>query len=222
MEIAFNFVHLIFVGFVALFPPVNPIGTALIVDPLLRGLDSKARRLASSRIALYCFIICGTTMLVGSWLFKLFGISLPVVQVAGGILICKMGWQFLSSDAGVKESQSSSAPERASGDIDGILFYPLAFPMTTGAGTISVILTLSAHAHTNGAWPTYFLNLGALFAAITTMCVLIYLSYAYTPTLLRKIGPRGEQIVNRLSAFLVFCVGIQIAVVGITHLVAGN
>jgi multiple antibiotic resistance protein len=220
MTIAFNFIHLIFVGFVALFPPVNPIGTALIVDPLLRGLDNKARKGAASRIAFYCFVICGSTMLIGSWLFKLFGISLPVVQVAGGILICKMGWQFLSSDSGVKESQSSTAPDRASGDIEGILFYPLAFPMTTGAGTISVILTLSAHAHTNGeAWPNYFLNLGALFAAIAAMCILIYLSYAFTPALLRKVGPRGEQIVNRLSAFLVFCVGIQIAVGGITSLV---
>jgi multiple antibiotic resistance protein len=223
MEVGFNFIHLIFVGFVALFPPVNPIGTALIVDPLLRGLDTRARKVAASRIALYCFVICGSTMLIGSWLFKLFGISLPVVQVAGGILICKMGWQFLSSDAGVKESQSVSAPDRATGDIEGILFYPLAFPMTTGAGTISVILTLSAHAHTNEAeWTTYFLNLGALFAAIFAMCLLIYLSYAFTPTLLRKLGPRGEQIVNRLSAFLVFCVGIQIAVGGITHLIVTN
>jgi multiple antibiotic resistance protein len=225
MELTLNFVHLIFVSFVALFPPVNPIGTALIVDPLLRGLDSRARKVAATRIALYCFVICGGAMLIGSWIFKLFGISLPVVQVAGGILICKMGWQFLSSDSDVKESQSATAPDRAPGDVEGILFYPLAFPMTTGAGTISVILTLSAHAHTNPAkedWGAYFLNEGALFSAIIAMCILIYLSYAYTPKLLKSVGSRGEQIVNRLSAFLVFCVGIQIAVGGITHLIVTN
>jgi multiple antibiotic resistance protein len=222
MEMALGFLHLVFLGFVALFPPVNPIGTALIVDPLLRGLDSSGRKAASRRIALYCFVICASAMLIGSWLFKLFGISLPVVQVAGGILICRMGWQFLSSDAGdsgAKESQSASVPNRAPGDVEGILFYPLAFPMTTGAGTISVLLTLSAHAHSRVGLTTYFLNLGALFAAIVAMCILIYLSYAFTPALLRGLGPRGEQIVNRLSAFLVFCVGIQIAVGGITHLV---
>jgi len=174
MEDVLIFFHLVFVGFVALFPPVNPIGTALI----------------------------------GSWLFKLFGISLPVVQLAGGILICKMGWQFLSSDGstngGPKESQSGNTPERGTGEIDGILFYPLAFPMTTGAGTISVLLTLSAHAHsgqTSGGYAAYFLNLGSLFLAIILMCVAIYLSYAFTPALLRKLGARGEQIVNRLSAF---------------------
>jgi multiple antibiotic resistance protein len=221
METALSFLHLIFLGFVALFPPVNPIGTALVVDPLLRGLDHKDRKSAARRIALYCFVICGTATLVGSWLFKLFGISIPVVQVAGGILICKMGWQLLSSDDngnGVKESQSANAPDRAPGDIEGILFYPLAFPMTTGAGTISVLLTLSAHGHFHVGWSAYFLNLGALFAAVILMCILIYMSYAFTPALLRRLGPRGEQIVNRLSAFLVFCVGLQILVEGITHL----
>jgi multiple antibiotic resistance protein len=221
MAMALSFLHLIFVGFVALFPPVNPIGTALIVDPLLRGLDSKTRKMVSFRIATYCFIICSVATITGSWIFKLFGISLPVVQLAGGILICKMGWQFLSSDDGAKESESKEAPDRSPGDVDGILFYPLAFPMTTGAGTISVLLTLSAHGQANGI-SEYFVNLVALLAAITMMCFVIYFSYAFTPALLRKLGARGEQIVNRLSAFLVFCVGIQIGVEGIIHLIHSN
>jgi multiple antibiotic resistance protein len=221
MQASLNFLHLVFVGFVALFPPVNPIGTALIVDPLLRGLDSKSRKFFSSQIAFYCFIICASTILIGSFIFKLFGISLPVVQLAVGILICKMGWQFLSSDHGVKESESANPPDRASSNIQGLLFYPLAFPMTTGAGTISVLLTLSAHARSSGGIENYVMNLGSLFSAIVAMCILIYLSYAFTPTLLRKLGTRGEQILNRLSAFLVFCVGIQIAVGGITNLVNG-
>jgi multiple antibiotic resistance protein len=220
MEIFLSFTHLAFVGFVALFPPVNPIGTALVVDPLLRGLTPSARKLASFRIAFYCFVVCACATLIGSWIFKLFGISLAVVQLAGGILICKMGWQLLSSDEGegVKESESKNAPTRAPGDVEGILFYPLAFPMTTGAGTISVLLTLSAHSHANQL-SSYAATLSSLFVAILLMCLVIYLSYAFTPTLLRKLGPRGEQIVNRLSAFLVFCVGIQIGVDGLTHLI---
>jgi multiple antibiotic resistance protein len=155
---------------------------------------------------------------MGSWIFKLFGISLPVVQLAGGILICKMGWDFLSSKDSAKEEASATAPERAPGDVEGIIFYPLAFPMTTGAGTISVLLTLSAHASGTGGLNSYVMNLGSLFLAVVAMCIVIYLSYAFTPALLQRLGPRGEQIVNRLSAFLVFCVGIQIAVGGITHL----
>jgi len=217
MEIFFSFINLVFVGFVALFPPVNPIGTALFVDPLLRGLDPQQRRLASREITFYCLIICTSTALVGSWLFKLFGISLPVVQIAGGILICKMGFQLLSSNGTPGEAVTLSPSERGSSDFKDVLFYPIAFPMTTGAGTISVLLTLSAHGHAS-VLSVYLINLSALIVAILLMCLLIFLSYAYTPALLRRLGSRGEQVLNRLSAFLVFCVGIQIATRGIGHI----
>jgi multiple antibiotic resistance protein len=212
-----KFVHLAFVGFFALFPPVNPIGTALMMDPLLHGLDGRGRKAAALRITIYCFTICTGAVLGGGWLLRLFGVSLPVVQLAGGILICKMGWDLLSSGESAKESGPASATHDLNA-IEGRLFYPVAFPMTTGAGTISVLLTLSAHAQTD-PWSAYVQDFGALLVAIVLMCILIYLCYAYTPWLLGRLGARGEQIVNRLSAFLVFCVGIQIAVSGISNLV---
>ena len=214
-----GFIHLILVGFVTLFAPVNPIGTAILVEPILRDLDGHARRAASFRIAIYCFIICVGTILIGSWLLKLFGISLPVVQVAGGILICKMGWEQLSSGQSIKESQTLPEEQSAWTRVEDLLFYPLSFPMTTGAGTISVLLTLTAHASPDEDWQLFVMNLSALFVAISAMSVLIYLSYAFTPALLRRLGPRGEQILNRLSAFLVFCVGIQIGVGGVVNLI---
>jgi multiple antibiotic resistance protein len=217
-----SFIHLVFVGFVALFPPVNPIGKALVVDPLLRGLGSSARKIAAFKITFYCFIVCAVAALAGSWLFRLFGISIPVVQVAGGIMICKMGWQLLSADAGVTQplGMSKDTPSHAVQQMDGSLFYPIAFPVTTGAGTISVLLTLSAHGHAQGL-ETYFLNLSALFVAIVLMCIVIFMSYAFTPAFLHRIGQQGQQIVNSLSAFLVFCVGIQIVAEGVTTLMKG-
>ena len=149
MQYLLPFLHLVFVGFISLFPPVNPPGSALMINPLLKGLKVSERKNASLRIALYAFMICSTTIFFGSWIFKLFGISLPVVQVAGGILICKMGWDLLSADDTGKGEQEASEPKDASSAVEDILFYPLSFPMTTGAGTISVLLTLSAHGHDN-------------------------------------------------------------------------
>lgn len=216
----FPFLHLIFVGFISLFPAVNPVGSAFIVDPLLTGLDLKERRAAAKKVALYCLVICSVSVLIGSWILKLFGISIPIVQLAGGIMICRMGWQLLTSDDAIKGNQESARPERKAGDIDNLLFYPVAFPMTTGAGTISVLLTLSAHEENNDL-SVHFLNLAGLFVAILMMCILIYICYANTPRLIKRLGPRGEQIVNRLSAFLVFCIGMQIASAGIRTLLKG-
>lgn len=211
------FLHLIFVGFITLFPAVNPIGSAFIVDPLLAGLNLSERRGAAKKISFYCFLICSVTVLVGSWILKLFGISLSIVQLAGGIMICRMGWQLLTSDDAVKGDKEKARPERRAGEIDNLLFYPVAFPMTTGAGTISVLLTLSAREETSQL-TLHLLNLGGIFVAIFLMCALIYICYANTPRLIKRLGPRGEQIVNRLSAFLVFCIGMQIASAGIRAL----
>lgn len=188
-----------------------------MIDPLLKDLQGPERKNASLKIALYAFLICSTTVFFGSWIFKLFGISLPVVQLAGGILICKMGWDLLSSNDSGKGSEETAGPANLSEKIGDILFYPLAFPMTTGAATISVLLTLSAQGHDN-VLSAYLTHLSALMVSITLMCLLVYFCYSYTHALIQRLGPRGSQVLNRLSAFLVFCVGIQIAVEGITNL----
>lgn len=77
MQTAATFLNLVLVGFVSLFPPVNPLGTAFIVDPFLSGLDRDQRKAAAFKIAFYCFVICGATIVAGSWIFQLFGISAP-------------------------------------------------------------------------------------------------------------------------------------------------
>jgi multiple antibiotic resistance protein len=216
MRFDLPFLHTIFIGFLSLFPVVNPIGSAFIVDPLLGGLDFTERKKVAKKVALYCLAICTISALIGSWILKLFGISIPIVQLAGGLMICRMGWQLLTSDDQVKGEKETARPDRRPGDIDNILFYPISFPMTTGAGTISVILTLSAHEDKDLL--EHVLNLGALFLAIIAICLLIYICYANTARLIHRLGPRGEQIVNRLSAFLVLCIGMQIAWAGIKAL----
>jgi multiple antibiotic resistance protein len=218
MQFDLPFLHLVFIGFLSLFPAVNPVGSAFIVDPLLSGLNMQERKRAAKKVAFFCLSICIISALIGSWILKLFGISIPIVQLAGGIMICRMGWQLLTSEDSVKGNKETARPDRHIGDIEGILFYPIAFPMTTGAGTISVLLTLSAHEGERTIMD-HFLNLGALFVAIVLMCFLIYICYANAPRLIHRLGPRGEQIVNRLSAFLVFCIGMQIAYSGVHALI---
>jgi multiple antibiotic resistance protein len=217
MQLDFPFLQLVFTGFISLFPAVNPVGSAFIVDPLLSGLNRPERRAASKRIAFYCFLICTVSILIGTYIMELFGISIPIVQLAGGLMICRMGWQLLTTEDAIKSSKETAQPERKAGDIENILFYPVSFPMTTGAGTISVLLTLSAHGEDIDL-SKHLVKLVALFVAVLLICLLIYICYTNTPRLIKRLGPRGEQIVNRLSAFLVFCIGMQIASAGIRTL----
>jgi multiple antibiotic resistance protein len=157
---------------------------------------------------------------VGHWILGLFGISIPVIQLAGGIMICKIGWEFLSADA--KDDQEEEKPEAKQLEkihsIENKIFYPITFPITTGAGTIAVLFTLSAHTASTDL-SVYMVNIGALFVSVIGICILIFIFYLNTNRLIGYIGSRNEVIINRLMAFLIFCVGLQIAAGGIVHLV---
>jgi len=213
-----SFVNLLFIGIIALFPVVNPIGSAFIVSPYFATLTSAEKKLAVRKITLYAFLICTVSLFAGHWILELFGISIPVIQLAGGIMICKMGWELLSSN----KKDSSTAKDNMN-ELSGLsaiqdkLFYPITFPVTTGAGTISVLFTLSAHSASEDT-STYITNTAAILISIIIMCALVYIFYLNTKTIIHFLGANGEMIVNRISAFLIFCVGLQIAVTGIKSL----
>ncbi|TWR25164.1 MarC family protein [Mucilaginibacter pallidiroseus] len=211
------FINLVFIGIIALFPVVNPVGSAFMVSPFFEYLSTRDRKRAVIKIALYAFLICIVSLFAGQSILRLFGISIPIVQLAGGIMICKMGWEFLSSDAKETtdtEDLTQNDDISAYHHISGKLFYPITFPATTGAGTISVLFTLSAHGEAFGS-PQYYINTGAILVSILVMCILIYVFYLNTRKIIQLLGPNGENVINRISAFLIFCVGLQIGFTGL-------
>ncbi len=214
------FVHLMFIGIIALFPVVNPLGTAFIVMPYFHGVTHAERKRAVRKITAYAFGICTVALFAGHWIMELFGISIPVVQLAGGIMICKFGWEFLAArDETPGESKPESNPGANYHHLETQLFYPITFPITTGAGTMSVLFTLSAHGTTTySSVSAYLLDMGAIQLAIVVMCALIYVFYLNAEALVRILGNEGEKIFNRIIAFLIFCVGLQIAVSGAKEL----
>lgn len=219
-EYIHSFLHLLFLSTVALFPVINPVGSAFIISPYMDGLDKKARRNAVKKITLYAFILCTVVLFAGHWILELFGISIPVIQLAGGIMICKIGWDSLTT--GNSQGAEDAAKEHtASGEsfenLQDKLFYPLTFPITTGAGVISVLFTLGAHSE-NASTVSYLINTSAILTAIIVMCILIFIFYLKTKTILQYFGSHTELYINRIMAFLIFCVGLQIAITGIKAL----
>jgi multiple antibiotic resistance protein len=198
-----SLIHLLFIGIIALFPVVNPIGSAFTVNPYFTNLTRAQKKNAVKKIALYAFPICIVSLFAGHWILELFGISIPVIQLAGDMMICKTGWEFLSTGTGpLKHSSSGDPNDSLSYDcLQDRLFFPITF--TTGAGTISVLFTLSAHS-ANDNFTNYLLNTGAFVLSIIIMCALVFFFYLNTKTLLRYMGSNGEKIVNRIVAFPIF------------------
>ena len=136
-------------------------------------------------------------------------------------MICKIGWEFLSSDKQPETTPTDKTNLKQVTLIENKLFYPITFPITTGAGTIAVLFTLSTQGGDTKEFSQYLLNNGALLISIIGICMLIFIFFVNANRLINYIGSRNEKIVNRLMAFLIFCVGLQIAVGGITHLIKG-
>lgn len=197
-------------GFTSLFPLVNPIGTALIINPFLSNIPFTDKKSHIITICFYSFTLGLSALLLGSWCLRFMGISIPTTQLAGGLVIAHMGLNMLNQ----KNSPDDNG-ERPTKLTDS-LFFPLAFPLTVGPGTVSVLITLSAHAH-NGPISQVFLRMGVLAASFFAVMTVTYFCFMYSDVVIRRIGPQGSLVMNRLMAFLVFCIGLQLAITGVTH-----
>src|SRR5262245_43691164 len=191
----------------ALFPVVNPPGSALVFLGLTRGATSDIRRLLAWRVAVNSFFVIVCSLLLGSLILEFYGISVPVLRVAGGLVVAAAGWRLLSEGS---QKEQEAPPESVSRTkmLDRA-FYPLTLPLTTGPGTIAVVVSLglSRPSYNSTDW---LLFMGASLAAAVAIAVLIYLCYAYADRVQQLLGPGGTDIALRLSAFILFCLGIQI------------
>jgi multiple antibiotic resistance protein len=210
------------IGFSALLPLVNPLGSALIFLGLVGAAPVDVYRALARKIAINTIIFFAVIELIGSTLLAFFGISLPIMQVSGGIVIAMIGWSLLNQKDSTPspEKTEAAAPAVTPAEIDSLqqkAFYPFTFPITAGPGCIVVMLTLSVHATEPSITDTILARVGLFIAAIT-LSALIYLCYAYAPRITRAISPSTAHGILRVVAFILFCIGVQIAWNGLSAL----
>ncbi|HEY6130853.1 MAG TPA: MarC family protein [Halioglobus sp.] len=204
--------HTFLLGFSSLFPLINPIGAAFIIQPYFAHLDDAARKRHSLRIVLICFLMGLVALHLGSYILKLMGVSIPATQTAGGIVIAILGFNLLNSaSAGNEDVIAGTTTEEN-------LFYPLSFPLILGPGSISTLIALSAHVHSPGEnfWAP---QMTAIALSLLVILVIAYFCFVHASRLVRKLGHNGSQVINRMMSFLMFCVGIQMTFVGVMGLI---
>jgi len=172
-------------------------------------------RALARRIAIATTIFLIVVEAVGTALLKFFGISLPVVQVAGGLVLASMGWKLLS-DAEPEEKEKP--PDVDVRTLEQQVFYPLTFPITAGPGCIVVMVTLSAHASLKGLLPSLAAHAG-IAAAVVLVSVTVYICYARAPRITARISPQTAHGILRLIAFVLLCIGVQITSNGVESIV---
>jgi len=196
-------------SFAALLPLVNPLGSALIFLGMVGNAGPGLYRRLARRIALNTVLFIAIVAFAGSWILKFFGISLPVVQLAGGLTLAAMGWRGMS--APVTETAAESAnPASEEAVMMQQAFYPFTFPLTVGPGVMVVVLTLSAHA-ARPTWQGTLLAHAGILVASGLLAILVYLCYGNAPRLQRLLPPSVSAGVLRLMSFVLLCIGAQIA-----------
>lgn len=211
------------IGFSALLPIVNPLGSALVFLGLV-GIQAPAvYRSLARQIAINTVLFFLVIEVIGSYVLGFFGISLEIVQLAGGLVLAAMGWSLLNQkDADGASNAQIPTPSPAvtqSNSFEDKAFYPLTFPITAGPGSLVVMLTLSAHATAKTLSGSLLARAGLLLAALV-LSWLVYICYAYAPQITRAIAPSTVHGILRVIAFILLCIGVQIAWKGLAPLIA--
>jgi multiple antibiotic resistance protein len=194
--------------FAGLFPIVNPIEAAPFFLALTPNLSNDERFGLARRVAINGFALLLGSMVIGPWLLVFFGIDLPVVRIAGGLVVTALGWKLLTEEQWSDHGEASVQPgvPRPVGS-----FYPLTLPLTVGPGSISVAITIgSRKPETEFVFPAVALHAVGAFLGVAAIALSIYIAYRFAGSLARVLGTTGLEVMVRLSAFILMCIGIQI------------
>jgi multiple antibiotic resistance protein len=204
--------------FAGLFPIVNPLEAAPFFLGLTAGLSTAQRSILARHAAINGFALLLGSMVLGPRLLEFFGIELPVVRIAGGLVVTALGWKLLSQESW--SDHGSADVRRESGSKVGS-FYPLTMPLTVGPGSMSVAITLGSRK------PEAEIHLADLalhaigaLAGVAAIAVTIYIAYRFAEHFARLLGASGLEVVVRLSAFILMCIGIEIIWTGYRALIA--
>ena len=213
-----NIVNVFLLVYAGLFPIINPIGNAPIFLGLTRHCTDGERRVLALRVAINGFFLLLGSLFVGSHVLEFFGITLPVVRIAGGLVVTALGWTLLQAGGDSENQRTTEAPPRPAASTEA--FYPLTMPLTVGPGAISVAITLGSARPKEVSDLAHLALLGGVaIAGLGAVAVTIYVCYRFAEPTVAALGEHGTNVLVRLSAFILLCIGIQIIWTGCSELV---
>ena len=212
-----GFVGSFLLAFPALFSIVNPLGSAVIYAQVLAARTPAERHWLAGKVAVFSAIVLLISLWAGSYVLNFFGISLGALRLGGGLVVAQRAWQLLNApEESEARKEQQAQPARLTADA---AFYPLTMPLTTGPGTISVAVALSAERPAENHGVLMFM--AGLSAAALAISLLVWITYRYADVVISVLGRGGARVMSRLVAFLLLCIGAQIMVNGLEDVVRG-
>ena len=192
----------------ALLPIMNPFSTAPLFVSLTASFDRKRQRQQALLACFYAFCILAVFLVLGKTIVDFFGISVPGIRVAGGLIISFVGFRMLFPPP-LAGADLAGAPQQ------DVAFTPIAMPSLAGPGSIAVVLSSAAHIQSirPNDWPMIYL---AVMTGIAVTLVISFVVLRAASSMVRILGPGGIDAMTRIFGFLLICIGIQFWLTGIS------
>jgi multiple antibiotic resistance protein len=193
-------------AFIAILPVVNPFSVPPIFLSITEGLTPDERRRQALKACTYAFVILIVSLLGGTLILRFFSISLPALQIAGGLLIARIAFEMLNPK---REHHQTDAEEKESRAKQDISFVPLAMPLLSGPGSMAVMINLSTH---TAFWADWIV----IGAASLAVCVISYVVLVESLRLTNFLGVNGMNALSKLMGFLLLSLAIQFIINGVS------
>jgi len=185
--------------FLALFPIVNPFGGVPMFFSLTSDFDSDERNQTALKTALYVIAILVVFLFFGRFVLIFFGISLPVLKIAGGLIVANTAWGMVTGNSRITAAESSEATTK-----EDISLTPMAMPMLSGPGSIGVVMGLAADADS-------MITYCGMVIGIVALGVIVYLFLRLGGPLVKRLGPGATGAINRIFGFMLLAIAVQLA-----------
>ena len=184
--------------FLALFPIVDPFGGIPIFFSMTSSWSAKDRNRTALKTGIWVFVILVTFPFVGRFVLHFFGISLPVLKIAGGLIVANTAWGMVTSHARITPEETHEAEDK-----EDISLTPLAMPLMSGPGAIGVVMALAAHVDSSASY------LGMVIG-IAAVALTVFLFFYMGGPLVRRLGPSAVGAINKIFGFLILAIAVQL------------
>jgi len=184
--------------FLALFPIVDPFGGIPIFFSMTSSWDAKDRRYTALKTGIWVFVILVTFLFFGRFVLSFFGISLPVLKIAGGLIVANTAWGMVTSHARITPEESHEAEDK-----EDISLTPLAMPLMSGPGAIGVVMGLAANVDSTASYMGMVIGIAAIALSV-------YLFFLLGGPLVRRLGPSAVGAINKIFGFLILAIAVQL------------
>ncbi len=195
----------------ALFSVVNPMGAVPVFLAMTPEHTKVERQKTALHTSIYFILILLSFFLAGSYILDFFGISLNAMRIAGGMVILSSGYSLLNGKFAESRTINQKVRDEAL-EKEDISFAPMAMPMLSGPGSISLLISLYAE-HNN--WDSRAIIAGVVVAT----GLIVYMILRSSPYLYNLLGVAGIKALSRIMGFLVMAIGVQYIIAGIVALV---